>query len=263
MYLVSNLYRIGSLKKKSLLIPQTQFLGYNIFNGTLSEILYKGKITINTLNQYSYCLAENDTVFKSALSESDVLLPDGVSIVLSAKFLNGSEFQKIAGADVHDFILNYLNSVYGSCFYLGSSLGTISAISQKIKENFPNVRMSGYSPSFCDEFSVEENELMLDKINEFMPDVLFVGMTAPKQEKWVHQNKNRIHSTIICSIGAVFDFFSEKVERPNSFWIEHGLEWMIRFVNEPRRLWKRYLLYGAIFVKYIVKEKFRNLIFVR
>lgn len=244
-----------------MVVPQTQFLGYNIFIGTLSEILYKGKMTINTINQYSFCLAENDNLFKQALSESDVLLPDGISIVLSAKFLNGSEFQKIAGAEIHDFILNYLNSVYGRCFYLGSSLSTIAAIRSKIGEKFPNVKMEGYSPSFCDQFSEEENKIMLEKINEFVPDVLFVGMTAPKQEKWVYQNKNLIQSTYICSIGAVFDFFSEKVERPNSFWVDHGMEWLVRLVKEPRRLWKRYLVYGVVFLNRIAKEKLRKLVF--
>lgn len=234
---------------------ESEFLGYPMFKGQLFEILLKGKTIINTLNQYSFCLAEEDKMFKRALMSSDVLLPDGISIVLSAKFLTGNSLTKIAGTDLHEFALKYLNNVYGSCFYLGSKQETIDAIMGKIEEEFPNVTCGGYSPPFKDQFTEEDNEVMLQKINEFGPDVLFVGMTAPKQEKWVFQNKDKIQATYICSIGAVFDFYSGKVDRPNKFWVKYGLEWFIRFIKEPKRLWRRYFLYGAVYLKYIALNK--------
>lgn len=234
---------------------ESEFLGYPMFKGQLFEILLRGKTIINTLNQYSFCLAEEDKMFKRALMSSDVLLPDGISIVLSAKFLTGNSLTKIAGADLHEFALKYLNNVYGSCFYLGSKQETIEAIMGKIEEEFPNVTSGGYSPPFKDQFTEEDNEVMLQKINEFGPDVLFVGMTAPKQEKWVFQNKDKIQATYICSIGAVFDFYSGKVDRPNKFWVKYGLEWFIRFIKEPKRLWRRYFLYGAVYLKYIALNK--------
>lgn len=237
---------------------ESEFLGYTMFKGQLIDILHKGKTIINTLNQYSFCLAEEDKIFKKALMSSDVLLPDGISIVLSAKFLSGNSLSKIAGADLHEFALKYLNNVYGSCFYLGSKDETIDAIKGKIVEEFPNVRVSGYSPPFKDQFTDEDNEIMLQKINEFGPDVLFVGMTAPKQEKWVFQNKDKIQATYICSIGAVFDFYSGKVDRPNQFWVKYGLEWFVRFVKEPKRLWRRYFLYGAVYLKHIAVSKFHK-----
>ncbi|MBN7810774.1 WecB/TagA/CpsF family glycosyltransferase [Algoriphagus sp. H41] len=233
-------------------------MGYHMYKGQLTDILQKGKTIINTLNQYSFCLAEEDKVFKKALMSSDVLLPDGIAIVLSAKFLSGNNFSKIAGADLHEFALKYLNNVYGSCFYLGSMNDTIEAISSKVAEEFPNVRVSGYSPPFKDQFTEEDNKIMIEKINEFGPDVLFVGMTAPKQEKWVFQNKDKIQATYICSIGAVFDFYSGKIERPNAIWVKYGLEWFARFLKEPKRLWRRYFLYGAVYLKHIAFGKFKK-----
>jgi N-acetylglucosaminyldiphosphoundecaprenol N-acetyl-beta-D-mannosaminyltransferase len=238
---------------------ESEFLGYHMYKGQLIDILQKGKTIINTLNQYSFCLAEEDKVFKNALMSSDVLLPDGISIVLSAKFLSGNNLSKIAGADLHEFALKYLNNVYGSCFYLGSMNDTIDAIASKVAEEFPNVRVSGYSPPFKDQFTEEDNRIMIEKVNEFGPDVLFVGMTAPKQEKWVYQNKEKLQATYICSIGAVFDFYSGKVERPNEFWVKYGLEWFIRFVKEPKRLWRRYFLYGAVYLKHIAVNKLHKL----
>ena len=102
---------------------------------------------------------------------------------------------------------------------------------------------------------------MVSRINEFKPDVLFVGMTAPKQEKWVYENKNQLDAKVICSIGAVFDFYSETVKRPSKFWINLGLEWFIRLLHEPNHLWRRYLLYGPVFIYVVLKEKMK-LVFI-
>ena len=138
---------------------------------------------------------------------------------------------------------------------MGSKQDTLDKIKQRISEAYPNISCESYSPPFREEFSEEENDLMVQKINEFAPDVLFVGMTAPKQEKWVHLNKEKINATYICSIGAVFDFFSGNIDRPSNFWVDHGMEWLIRFIKEPKRLWKRYFLYGGIYIKYILNSK--------
>jgi N-acetylglucosaminyldiphosphoundecaprenol N-acetyl-beta-D-mannosaminyltransferase len=96
---------------------------------------------------------------------------------------------------------------------------------------------------------------MVEAINTFNPDVLFVGMAAPKQEKWAYAHKERLNTNFICCIGAVFDFYARTVERPSSFLISLGLEWFGRLVSEPKRLWKRYLYYGPIFLWLMVKEK--------
>src|SRR5690606_19642881 len=109
-------------------------------------------------------------------------------------------------------------------------------------------------------FSVEENVRMVQEVNFFQPDVLFIGLTAPKQEKWAFLHKDLLEVKTICSIGAVFDFYAGTVPRPGTAWIRLGLEWFIRLVSEPRRMWKRYLFYGPIFIKDIMLEKVRTLI---
>jgi N-acetylglucosaminyldiphosphoundecaprenol N-acetyl-beta-D-mannosaminyltransferase len=96
---------------------------------------------------------------------------------------------------------------------------------------------------------------MVDAVNAFHPDILFIGMTAPKQEKWAYAHKDRLNARVICCIGAVFDFYAGTVERPSSFMISIGLEWFGRLVREPRRLWRRYLYYGPIFLWLLFKEK--------
>ena len=231
---------------------------YSIFTSNLSQfnqIDKNSKCVINTLNQYSYIIAEKDQFFKKVLMESDMLLPDGIGIVGAAKMLKGKTIKKIAGADMHKHLLNKLNSTGGSCFYLGSSGDTLEGIETRLAVEYPNIKVATYSPPFKDEFNNADNALMIERINAFKPDVLFVGMTAPKQEKWVYVNKDKIDANVICSIGAVFDFYSGTVKRPGKFWINIGLEWFIRLINEPNHLWRRYLLYGPVFVYLVLKEK--------
>ena len=97
---------------------------------------------------------------------------------------------------------------------------------------------------------------MVRAVNAFQPDVLFIGMTAPKQEKWAHEHKHLLQAKIICSIGAVFDFYAGTVQRPAKIWIDLGLEWFVRLLHEPKRMWRRYLYYGPVFAYSVVRKKF-------
>ncbi len=99
---------------------------------------------------------------------------------------------------------------------------------------------------------------MLVPINGFKPDILFVGMTAPKQEKWVYVNKEQIEAKVIVSIGAVFDFFAGTVKRSGPIWIKLGLEWLPRLVKEPRRLWKRNFVSTPLFLWDVLKAKIKK-----
>ena len=230
-------------------------VNYKLFSSQLGEFPNVSPLLINTINQYSYCIAEEDAEFKKALIDSDILLPDGISMVLVSKFLNGQKIKKIAGADIHRYYLKVLNSKAGKCFYLGSSSSTLGKIVTKLNQEYPKIQVQTFSPPFKPLFTAAENMEMIDAINSFKPDVLFVGMTAPKQEKWATQHKHEIQAKAICTIGAVFDFYAETVERPSQLWINLGLEWFVRLVKEPKRMWKRYIYYGPVFIYKIIKEK--------
>lgn len=235
----------------------TSCLGYELFADSLGSIPLNQKIEIDTINQYSYCIAEEDPEFKAALKASDVLLPDGVGMTWASKFLNGNSIKKIAGADIHQYMLEEMNKRKGSCFYLGASQRTLDCIQNKISKEFPNITFGAYSPPYKSSFSLEDSNLMIEKVNEFKPNVLFIGMTAPKQEKWSHSYKKELDANIICSIGAVFDFYAGTVQRPSKIWIDLGLEWLGRFFKEPKRMWRRYFYYGGIFVFQMIGKKLK------
>lgn len=234
-------------------------MGYDIYSDALADIQLSDKITVvNTLNAYSYVIATRDQTFREALINSDVLVPDGFPVVFAARFLKGTRIRKIAGEDLFYHLCNKMNKSSGKCFFLGSSEETLNKILGKLAIEFPNIKASSYSPPFKSLFSDSDNTIMLEKIKLFAPDVLFVGMTAPKQEKWVDQHKGAIQSKIVCSIGAVFDFYAGTVNRPSDFWIRLNLEWFIRLLREPKRLWKRYLVYSPLFFKDMIKFKLAN-----
>jgi len=236
---------------------ETMVLDFPVFSAPLDKIDLKNKTVINTINQYSYVMTTKDPAFKEALM-SHVLLPDGVGMTVASKFLNGIKVNKIAGAELHHYLLEKLQQEGGSCFYLGSSEPTLQKIKEHVQSEFPAIRVSTYSPPFKKEFTDEDNQAMIDAINRVKPDVLFIGMTAPKQEKWAHQHYKEIDAQTICAVGAVFDFYAGTIKRPSRFWINMKLEWLIRLVNEPGRMWKRYLYYGPYFVFILLNKKLKK-----
>lgn len=225
-------------------------MGYKIYSDDVKKITIPKdrKKIINTINPHSYVEAKKDVVFKEALHHSDIILPDGSGIVLASKRVNGEKIDKIAGMDLHLHLLELLNAEHGRCFYMGSSNGTLEKIIERLSKEYPNVNAATYAPPYKEKFSKKESEEIVKAVNAHKPDVLFVGLTAPKQEKWVYKHHNLINASIICSIGAVFDFYAGTVKRPSQFWIDRHLEWLPRLVKEPKRLWKRNFVSTPLFL---------------
>ena len=220
------------------------------------DTLTDEKTLISTINAHSFNVSQKDELFKKALQNSDVLIPDGISIVWAIRFLTGKKIKKIAGADLFFFEMRRLEKKGGICFFLGSTDETLSRIIMRSKREYPNVQIRTYSPPYKSEFSSEENIKMIEEINAVKPDVLFVGMTAPKQEKWAYTHFDKLKTKHVCSIGAVFDFYAGTVTRAPNWMIRMGLEWFYRLVKEPKRMWRRYLIGNTIFVLQILREKY-------
>ena len=238
----------------------TKIMNYEVFTEDLNILDLSKRQVINTINPHSYVTAKDDKLFFEALHDSDLLIPDGSGIVIAAKQINKQIIKKIAGADLHKFLLEEMNKKSGKVFYMGASQKTLDKIHEKIKVEYPNVIVESYSPPFKPEFSDEENQEIIGRINNFNPDVLFIGMTAPKQEKWLHSHKEKLNFTISSSIGAVFDFYAGTVERPSDFWINIHLEWLPRLLKEPKRLWRRNFVSTPLFLidMFLFKFKIKN-----
>ena len=236
-------------------------LGYQVFSNLLKvDLTNDEKIIINTINPHSYYVAERDPYFKTSLLDSTILLPDGVGIVLAAQFLWGQKIKCIPGPDVHKYLLEIAGKNRLKVFYLGTNQNTLNKIIKRLANEYPIIRVASFSPPYKPIFSAMDNQLMIDEINRFSPEILFVGMTAPKQEKWVYKNKHKLNAIVICSIGAVFDWYAGTTKRSGKYWIKFGLEWLRRFYREPRRLWRRTFISNPLFIKDVI---FLKLGFVR
>lgn len=229
---------------------------YTIAGDYIFDSIPQARITVNTINAYSWVMADKDLLFRRSLVESDYLLPDGIAIVWAARFLKKERIRKIAGADLHHMVLETLNKHGGRCFYLGASDSTLAKIGKRLSCEYPRIEVETYSPPFKAAFSKEDNMKMIKLINDFAPDALFVGMTAPKQEKWILENHDALNAHITCGIGAVFDFYAGTKSRPPRWMISMGLEWLGRLISDPRRLWKRYIIYNPVFVWKVLKLRF-------
>lgn len=221
------------------------------------ERLPDGKLLINTINAHSYNTAQNDKLFAEALTNGDVLIPDGVSIVKACRWIKAKSQPKerVAGWDLFSFEMDRLERMSAEqiekdkesrplrVMFMGSSQKVLDLIERRMAVEYPHLDTVVYSPPYKPEFSDEENAMMIGAINDASPDLLWIGMTAPKQEKWTyaHWKELDIHCHV-GTIGAVFDFFAGTVERAPAWWQRHGLEWLYRLIKEPRRMWRRYMI---------------------
>lgn len=223
-----------------------------------------GKVLINTINAHSYNTAQKDETFAEALSKGDFLIPDGASIVKACRWLKAKSQPKerIAGWDLFSFEMKRLvgrckrEDVRGKVMFLGSSEKVLSLICHRAAVDYPNLEIVTYSPPYKPEFTEEDNRAMIQAINDANPDLLWIGMTAPKQEKWTYKHWNELNIHCHCgTIGAVFDFYAGTAKRAPLWWQQHSLEWFFRLIMEPRRMWRRYVIGNAKFLCYIMKEK--------
>jgi N-acetylglucosaminyldiphosphoundecaprenol N-acetyl-beta-D-mannosaminyltransferase len=212
-------------------------------------------------NPHSLVVASRDELFRKALREADLLTPDGVGVVLATGFLNLPLHRRVVG---YDFFMDLTKQMAAKggfrFFFLGSSDRVLQLIVERLNQEFPSITVCGtYTPPFSDAFSADENERMVAAVNAARPDVLWVGMTAPKQEKWIFENRHNLRVSFTSGIGAVFEFYAGTVERAPKVWQRMGLEWFYRFAREPSRLWERNLISTPKFIIIVLKEKYRQL----
>ncbi|MBS1734902.1 MAG: WecB/TagA/CpsF family glycosyltransferase [Bacteroidetes bacterium] len=212
----------------------TPVLGYNVFSSRLDVLDPSiNKLLINTFSPNSYGLALSDKKFETALKHTDVLVLDGVGIAFGSVLLNGKNIKKISGQDCFDYYMAEANKRNWKVYFLGSTEQTLQKIKDRAKQEFPNVITGSYSPPYRPEFTDEDNAAMVNAINAFKPDVLFVGLTAPKQEKWAYEHRDKVNARIISTIGNVFDWYAGNSKRPAKIWINLRLEWLVRIFLRP------------------------------
>lgn len=241
----------------------THILGFEVSKLSVSEIVTSSlfderQLVVNTLNPHSYAEQKFDVEFKEALLSSDILIPDGSGMVLAAKFLNNVYIDKIAGYNLFLETMTQLSEAGGKVFFLGSTDSVLNKIVQRAKVDFPKVDVYTLSPPFKSDFDSSDVREFAREINDIKADVVFVGLTAPKQEKLIVKLKELTDVKFLSGIGAVFDFYAGTVKRPADIWLKLHLEWLVRLIGEPKRLWRRNFISTPVFLIDLLKSKIIN-----
>lgn len=206
-------------------------------------------------NAYSLVLMQKDTEFKDITNSASLVVADGQPLVWISKLYGEPISERVAGADlVYEFSRRSAKKRH-KLFFLGSNSTTLKKMVENLKKIFPSLQIVGaYCPPFKKQFFERENEKMISLINKVKPDVLFVGLGAPKQERWIWEHKDELQVSVSIGVGAAFDFVAGTVKRAPEWMQKCGLEWLFRLYQEPKRLWKRYLIGNTIFIWLVLKE---------
>ncbi len=244
-----------------MLLNQIDYL--NIFKVRLCKVLYSDLINFinETINKKSIIVTGcnvntinillSNKRFEKILSEFDIIHPDGIGIYLASKFLYGQKgfSSRFTGSDFYFYLINAAIKNNWSVFFFGDEEETLKLINK----NTPTLNIAG----FCNGFDYDNNDLIL-MINNSNPDILIVGLGSPKQERWIIENKKNIHSKVIIAVGDGIKVFAGIKKRGPKYIQKIGLEWFVRFLYEPKRLWKRYFIGIPLFIYRVLKLKFRN-----
>jgi N-acetylglucosaminyldiphosphoundecaprenol N-acetyl-beta-D-mannosaminyltransferase len=207
------------------------------------------------LNPHSFVVARGRPDFASALAEADWLVADGAGITLAARILGSPLRARVTGSDVLLGLSRYLDGRGGArVFFLGTTDATLAAVRERYQREFPNLRVVGcHAPPYRAAFSEAELDAMVRAVNAARPDVLWVGLGAPKQELWLRQVAPRLDVRFAAAVGAAFDYYAGRVRRAHPVFQRAGLEWLPRFFQEPRRLWRRVMLSTPVFLWHVAR----------
>lgn len=226
-------------------------------NVAIDRILVWGKSkesrTVCLCNVHSAVTARSDHQLSAALESSDLVLPDGAPIAWVLRKKGFPHQRRVAGPDLMLALCAELENKDTSVFLFGSDQHNLTQLERNLNKAFPRLKTVGtLSPRFG-VWSTTEECGYIEAINNSGCGIVFVGLGCPRQEIWIAKNKNNIHAVML-GVGAAFDFHADTIHRAPPFMRRLGLEWLHRFLSEPRRLWKRYLFTNTRFLLFACRD---------
>lgn len=209
---------------------------------------------VAVVNAYDAVCCRDDFMVKDAVNHSSLAVPDGISLILLARWHGFPLKKRVYGPDLMlEFLKVAQKKGYTNYFY-GSTDEVQEELISNLKSQFPNLKVAGrYAPPFR-ALTHKEKEKFLADINESSPDILWVSLGCPKQQLWMYRHKEELKTPVMVGVGAAFDFFA-KTKPQAPLWVrDNGFEWLFRLLTEPKRLWRRYLISGSVFFYYAAKE---------
>jgi N-acetylglucosaminyldiphosphoundecaprenol N-acetyl-beta-D-mannosaminyltransferase len=202
---------------------------------------------IYTPNTEIVMAANKDKELKNVLNQGDLVIPDGIGLIYASKIKKRELPERVTGFDLSVKILEIAAREGYSIFLLGGKKGVAKEAGEKILERFPNIKIAGSHHGYFKGAHIgfaghEEEKKIIEEINNSNTDILFVGFGAPRQEKWIHLNKDKLKCKVIIGNGGTIDILAGRVKRAPLIYQKLGLEWFYRLVKEPWRIKRQIVL---------------------
>jgi N-acetylglucosaminyldiphosphoundecaprenol N-acetyl-beta-D-mannosaminyltransferase len=192
---------------------------------------------------------------REAVLSSDLVVADGMSVVWASRLLGNALPERVAGIDLFGRLLELAQEHRLSVYFLGAEPAILEDLLEVVRSRFPQARIAGAHHGY---FSDEEEPALAARIADARPDLLFIGITSPKKEIFLSRWGAQIAAPVCHGVGGSFDVLAGKVRRAPTLWQRTGLEWLYRLLQEPRRLWRRYLVTNSLFLWMVVQDLFRS-----
>jgi N-acetylglucosaminyldiphosphoundecaprenol N-acetyl-beta-D-mannosaminyltransferase len=210
-------------------------------------------------NVWCTVLMQKDSQFRDITNQSSLSIPDGMPLTWISRLYGIRVPERVTGSDFFHGCAELAQNKGYTFFFLGSRKPVLNAIKKNLRQEYPELRIAGtYSPPHTERFSDRETQDMIDRVKEAKPHFLWVGLSAPKQEKWIRDHLYELDVPVCVGVGAVFDFIAHKMKRAPVFMQKSGLEWLYRLYKEPFRLWRRYFIGNVLFVWYLLVDMVRS-----
>lgn len=237
-------------------------LNANIDNLTMKETIYQVSTAIQTKKQILHSVVnagklvamQQDDELRKSVNEADLINADGQAVIWASKILSNPLKERVAGIDLFSNLLNLAQEKGYKVYLLGAKEAVLQTLVSTIQQKYgPNI-VVGHHHGY---FSKNEESEIVENIAKSGANMLFVAMTSPKKEIFLHTHKAKLKNlNFIMGVGGSFDVLAGKTKRAPLWMQKAGLEWFYRFAQEPRRMWKRYLVGNTRFIYLVFREKY-------
>lgn len=245
-------------------MARIKFMNTEIDNLTMKEtldeidklILKNDKSYVVTPNVDHIVQLETDVELKNIYRDASLILADGKPLLWISKWYKTPIKEKISGSDLFPLLCEMAAKKGYSMFFLGAAEGVAAKAAENLKKKYNGLKIVGtYSPPYGFEKDEIESEKIIDMVKEANPDILILGLGSPKQEKFIYKYRNRLNIPISLGLGASFDFEAGNIKRAPKWMSNHGLEWLFRITQDPKRMTKRYLVDDRKILSLVVRYR--------
>lgn len=191
-----------------------------------------GLKSVFTPNPEMIMLAQEDIEFLNILKNADMVLPDGIGLLIASKIKGLGLTERVTGIDTMNSLLEYCGRESKTIYLLGGKPGIPDLACRNIVERFPGIRIGGFNHGY---FNKDDEQKIIEEINNVKPDILFVCLGAPKQEKWINDNKDSLNCSLAMGVGGSVDIYAGTAKRAPKVFQSLGMEWLYRLIKEPWR----------------------------